>query len=189
MKKNLTLSEFARLGGVARWKGKTSAERVRSLESAWAARSLSAKRKRGASSIAEMLTEKSAPDANGCILWTGYINGNGYGVLSHNGNSHLAHRAAFVVANGEIPHGLSICHVCDVRACINPLHLFSGSAKENNHDRITKGNGAKGVTRLTDEDRKEIIRLAKTEAKRAVARKYDISASTVDYIIARDKTR
>ena len=40
---------------------------------------------------------------------------------------------------GKIPKGMFVCHTCDNPACINPKHLWLGTAKENWDDCIKKG--------------------------------------------------
>jgi hypothetical protein len=47
-------------------------------------------------------------------------------------------------ANGPIPEGHAICHVCDVRLCCNPAHLFAAPQSENIADMVAKGRQAKG---------------------------------------------
>jgi hypothetical protein len=41
--------------------------------------------------------------------------------------------------NGPVPSGMLILHKCDVRGCVNPDHLFLGTAKDNTRDMMTKG--------------------------------------------------
>jgi hypothetical protein len=50
-----------------------------------------------------------------------------------------AHRAIYKLFIGDIPKGLMVCHSCDVRNCINPKHLFIGTAKDNTKDMMNKG--------------------------------------------------
>ena len=65
--------------------------------------------------------------SEGCWLWEGTINGNGYGHLKISGRTILAHRVAYLLTYGPIPDGLVIDHVkdrgCSHRHCVNPSHL------------------------------------------------------------------
>lgn len=77
---------------------------------------------------------------NGCWLWTGSRNQLGYPRARVNGGHELLHRLFFKLFTGaNIPKGIYVCHKCDTPSCVNPKHLFLGSALDNARDRDSKG--------------------------------------------------
>ena len=72
-----------------------------------------------------------------CWIWRGATKKNGYGQLTLNGKTYHAHRLSFELHIGPITKP-EICHVCDVRNCINPNHLFQGTRSENRQDAVRK---------------------------------------------------
>lgn len=80
----------------------------------------------------------------GCWLWTGRLNHKGYGTVTFRGKSWQAHRAMYADRVSEIPAGLLVLHRCDVRACVNPEHLFTGTNQDNMSDMVAKGRQARG---------------------------------------------
>lgn len=85
---------------------------------------------------------KRVPQGNldECWLWPGAVGHGGYGVISwldqDTGRQRQAkvHRAAWAAANGPIPIGLTIDHICRVRLCCNPAHLRLLTNFENAQD-------------------------------------------------------
>jgi hypothetical protein len=68
----------------------------------------------------------------GCIIWLGAVNEDGYGNIGKTTNrSGMAHIAAWELANGPVPDGLELDHLCRVRSCINVDHLEPVTHEEN----------------------------------------------------------
>lgn len=76
-----------------------------------------------------------------CLEFGGKLDRAGYGRIWFRGREMIAHRVAYILANGEIPDGLMVCHRCDNPACINARHLFLGTARDNVLDMVAKGRG------------------------------------------------
>lgn len=66
-----------------------------------------------------------------CLLWTGSKDRGGYGTIQVSGRTVGAHRFAWENANGPIPDGMSIDHICHNRDCVLPDHLRLATHKEN----------------------------------------------------------
>lgn len=80
-----------------------------------------------------------------CWEWTGARWANGYGVIGLSGGRNAgAHRVSLALSLGvdvEQLTGQFVCHACDNRVCVNPSHLFLGSAQDNVSDMWSKDRG------------------------------------------------
>lgn len=134
---------------------------------------------------------KVEPDLNsGCWLWSGRINGDGYGTVRRPRKTG-AHRLSYEWARGSVPPGLVVMHKCDTPACVNPDHLRVGTQLENIADRQAKGRSRGGDRRgeknrsakITQSDAINIRRLLAAGATQAaVANLYPISRAQVGRI-------
>lgn len=100
---------------------------------------------------------------NGCILWAGSFDKDGYGVISSGGKHDRqlrAHRVSYELCVGPIPDGLWVLHRCDNPPCINPVHLFAGTHQDNEDDKLSKKRNLVGerhhASKLTSEKVQEI---------------------------------
>lgn len=100
--------------------------------------------------IRQRVTENYAPcPITGCWWWLGAVNGAGgvgYGTIKIFGHPKMyAHRLAFEVAHGPIPRGRFVCHRCHNGhlGCVNPEHLYAGSALDNARDAKLSGRARK----------------------------------------------
>ena len=75
---------------------------------------------------------------NGCWLYKNSASGP-YGKIRWNKKWHSAHRVSYEQFVGPIEKDKWVCHKCDVPKCVNPEHLFIGSASDNRRDCLQKG--------------------------------------------------
>ncbi len=78
--------------------------------------------------------QKAGPDE--CWLWKGGIVRKGYGRFAWiDGRNYVAHRISLLLSGQQMPKPEAMgCHKCHNTSCVNPNHLYWGSAKENTHD-------------------------------------------------------
>ena len=129
-----------------------------------------------------------------CWEWLGANNGTGYGHYWYKDKVWNTHRFSWIIKNGEIPAGLYICHHCDNRLCVNPEHLFLGTAKDNMQDASRKGRlincgGTKGenhgMSKLTKVEVLKIREYYPESTLKELAEKYDVIPMTIWRVVKR----
>lgn len=116
---------------------------------------------------------------DGCWIWTGCLNNNGYGEINmggrEKGGSVYAHRASWELRNGDVTTGMCVCHKCDNPACVNPDHLFLGTQRENMRDAAVKGRISQA--RLTADQVREIR--CSVSSNREFAAKFGVNTDII----------
>lgn len=83
---------------------------------------------------------------DGCWIWTGSRNGDGYGLIAVGSRTDgslsamRAHRVAFFIEHGRWPEPNAL-HACDNPPCVrvHPKHVFEGTPSDNMKDMYSKG--------------------------------------------------
>jgi HNH endonuclease len=123
--------------------------------------------------------------ASGCWLWQGMVRPDGYGATRYGGKEHGAHRVAWMLFRGKIATGMVVCHKCDVRACVNPEHLFLGTPADNSQDMLNKGRSSRGErhhnAKLTEDQVSRIKAMLAEDCLylSEIAREFDVTPSTI----------
>ncbi len=111
------------------------------------------KKKNSSEVIIERIFER-IKIVNKCWIWTGGIEGHGYGMVWFNGRNYKTHRLLYKLIVSDIEQDLVLdhrCHnddptctdwkTCPHRACVNPFHLDPVTNRVN----ILRGNGVAAV--------------------------------------------
>ena len=132
-----------------------------------------------------------------CWEWTAYKNKKGYGQLglgSRGEGTILAHRASYLIHNKSLCTNLMVLHKCDNPSCVNPEHLYQGTASDNTKDMIKRNrsvfggyNPASGEknsnSKLTGNQIKNIRKEIRHMSCRQLGKKYGVAHSTIARII------
>jgi hypothetical protein len=136
----------------------------------------------------ELIDKFSIPEPNsGCWLWIGAIGNAGYGVIRVERRMWGAHRLSYTLHKGPVALGLRICHTCDNRACVNPDHLYAGTAAQNTGDASRRGRMERGSARhcsvLSERQIPEIRKMLRNGLTCiAIAQQFGVDSSTISHI-------
>ena len=118
------------------------------------------------------------PDEDGCRIYMGTKDSDGYGAVKSGGKMFKAHRLAFLFSHGSIDDALQVQHTCNNRPCCEPIHLIQGTPKQNSEWMVKSGRAVNNVGEKNP-------RRKLTEAQ-AVALKGEVRAGGRPTVIARN---
>lgn len=133
-----------------------------------------------------------------CWIWKGNISLGGYGRLIINRKYIYAHRYFYEKMIGPIPKGLYVCHHCDNRKCVNPEHLFIGTAKDNMRDASNKGRVRVPKQSYKSDHTHQVSKLSKKQVAMIrsgkyvsadLAKQFNVTAMTISYCKTRKTYR
>jgi hypothetical protein len=121
---------------------------------------------------------------DGCWLWAGALDKDGYGAFGYAGRMRRAARVSLALDGRPVPEGQHARHSCDNPRCVNPSHLLPGTPKQNTDDkrsrhRLPKGASA-GAAKLAEKDVQEIR--ASPLSRRELAVRFGVSRSNISMI-------
>jgi len=130
-----------------------------------------------------------------CWLWDASFRRDGYGQFWIGGKNNAAHRVSWFLKYGAWPK-LCVLHRCDVKACVNPDHLFLGTKQDNTRDMDMKGRrntsgtlrGSKSSQAKVTEDAVRAIRAEYATGETThhkLAAKYGLGKSMIGNILIR----
>lgn len=81
---------------------------------------------------------------DGCWIWSGSKDKDGYGRFGIKRKTYRAHRVSFAIYKGSVARGINVLHHCDNPPCVNPNHIFVGTNRDNSMDMVAKKRQAAG---------------------------------------------
>lgn len=152
--------------------------------------------------LADFMSFVTVRGQHDCWLWTGRMVGS-YGrffdTIDGHSKDHVASRWLHQHLHGRLPRVIQVCHTCDNPRCVNPGHLYAGTARTNAIDSVTRGRhwskanpsaAAKGImhghAKLNDEKVRAIrASISSGLTSSAVAKQYGVNKTTVCRIARR----
>lgn len=134
-----------------------------------------------------------------CWHWVGSRSEIGYGMFAGARTTYgcpeiVAHRISWHLHCGPIPDGQNVLHRCDVRACVNPDHLFLGTQLDNIADMVAKGRH-RNVPMFGEDNPGAVLTVERVLAMRAahaagvsqhaLAKQFGVSVMTVNRCVRR----
>ena len=133
------------------------------------------------SKVAVKQQQMDFPGGGSCWEWLGSKHPkDGRGQFIINGRREYAPRIAWIIFYGVVSDGLLVCHSCDNPPCVNPRHLFLGTAGNNQLDCAIKGRKARKMTpEIVRQVRLECVPDSRELGFAALSRKYGVNPGAI----------
>jgi len=132
------------------------------------------------------------PELGPCWVWTAGIATFGYGIIAPGRNAALgragrrgiaAHRVSWLIHCGIIPEQFCVLHKCDNPLCVRaPDHLFLGTKGDNWRDMLAKDRQVVTVRKLTDDQAREVLKMAETMKDHEIAAKFNVNPGMIWFL-------
>jgi hypothetical protein len=133
----------------------------------------------------DFIEQVCAAQTDECVLWPYGLNRQGYAMS----RAKKVHRIVCEIAYGAPPPDKRLaCHSCGVKRCVNPRHIYWGSAQQNRDDGRRMGEwpvgSDHGSAKLTEQQVREIRMSAGT--CREIGKRYGVSHTTIERVRNRE---
>lgn len=98
-----------------------------------------------------------------CWLWTGGTTKDGYGLMGWVKTTWTAHKIAYTLLVGNVPTGMQIDHLCNIRNCVNPCHLEVVTKRENARRMVERRGWVHGGVKYQKKPREQWKKAPKPE--------------------------
>lgn len=139
-------------------------------------------------SIVDEIRELVKVDDNGCWIWQGRTDRDGYGLYWRDARRYRVHRVMCESVHGKLPRNILACHECDVPQCCNPGHLWPGTNGDNIRDAAKKGRLPRGSGHARSVwDEATVIdavnRVAGGESQASIERELGVSSGALQSVL------
>jgi HNH endonuclease len=125
--------------------------------------------------------EEPGPLATPCVIWTGALETNGYGIAHIRGKLYRLNRLMLMFSLGRpLKEGMNANHKCHNAACCRAEHLYEGTQAQNMREMFARGLWHNGRTLLTEVEVSHIrYFLERGWSSAELALRYNVNTGTI----------